>query len=289
MIGWQRAIDFGDAAERSAGCRNGRSLRQLAEALANARQAIGIVFGHVMCHAADGGVHARAAQRLGIDHLPGGALYEVRSAQSHEADALHHQDDVAQGRQIRSARDARPHHRGDLGDAEAAPHQRIVIEDAAGAVLARKDAVLIRQVDARRIHQVHDGQAVAHGDFLRAQNFGDGLRPPRAGLHGGVIGHDHRRPAFDFAQTRDYAGGRRLPVVAIVSDQQAYFEKTGIPVKQRRNTFPRRHLTGAMLLFNARGAAAFANAAFQFLQLFDQVAHVRLAGDIHVISTWRNR
>ena len=93
------------------------------------------------------------------------------------------------------------HHRGDLRNAQLAAHQRVVIEDAAGAVLAGENAVLIGQVDARGIHQVDDGQAVAHGDFLRAQDLGDGLRPPGAGLHGGVVGHDHGGAALDSAQT----------------------------------------------------------------------------------------
>ena len=69
------------------------------------------------------------------------------------------------------------------------------------------------------------GRAVAHGDFLRAQNLGDGLRPPRAGLHGGVVGHDHGGPALDRAESGDHAGGGRLALVAVVGDQQADLEK----------------------------------------------------------------
>src|SRR2546430_16079587 len=65
-----------------------------------------------------------------------------------------HEDDVRQGRQIRAAGDARPHHRGDLGHAEVVSHDRVVIEDPRRAVLSRKYAALAGEVDAGRIDQV---------------------------------------------------------------------------------------------------------------------------------------
>ena len=49
-----------------------------------------------MRHTADARVHARSAQRLGICRLPDGALYEIRTAQPHEAGSLHHDDHVTQ-------------------------------------------------------------------------------------------------------------------------------------------------------------------------------------------------
>ena len=155
-------------------------------------------------------MHACAAERFRIDHLSGGALHQVRPAESHETGALHHDDAVAQRGQVRAPRDARPHHGGDLRNAQLAAHQRIVEEDAARAVLSRKDPVLVGQIDARRIHQVHDRQAIAHGDFLRAQNLGDGFRPPRARLHRGVVGHDHGGAALDAAEPGDHSR-RRAP------------------------------------------------------------------------------
>ena len=262
---------------------------QLAETLANALEAIGIVLRQVVRHAADRSVHARAAERFGIDHLAGGALHQVRAAEPHETGAFHHDDAIAERRQVRAARDARPHHGGDLRDAQLAPHQRIVEEDAAGAVLAGKDAVLVGQVDARGIHQVDDGQAVAHGDFLRAQNLGDGFRPPGAGLHGGVVGHDDGGAALDAGQSGDDAGGGRLAVVAVVGDQQADLEEARAGIDERGDALARGHLAGLMLALDARLAAALAEARFERLNLFDQVAHVRLCRDLHVISAWRNR
>ena len=48
-------------------------------------------------------------------------------------------------------------------------------------------------------------------------------------------------------------------------------------------------LPDCVLPFDARLSAAFAQARLERLNLFDKVAHVRLAGDVHVISVWRNR
>ena len=140
-----------------------------------------------------------------------------------------------------------------------------------------KDAVLIGQVDARGIHQVDDGQAVAHGDFLRAQNLGDGFRPPGAGLDGGVVGHDDGGAAFDAAEAGDDAGGGRLTVVAVVGDQQADFEEACAGVDQGGDALARGHLAGLVLTIDARLPAALAEAGFERLNLFDKVAHVRLA------------
>ena len=131
MIGGQHAIQSVGARRRGAPSRRAAagagSWRNRWRIM---RQAIGIVLRHVMRHAADRGVHARAAERFGIDHLARRALHQVRPAESHEAGALHHDDDVAERGQVRAAGDARPHHRGDLRNAQLAPHQRVVIEDA---------------------------------------------------------------------------------------------------------------------------------------------------------------
>ena len=104
---------------RRSGC---RGLRQLPKSRADHFQAIFVVLRGVVGYAADGGVQARAAQRFGIDDLPGGALHQVGPAEAHEADAFHHNDDVAQRRMVRTPGDAPSHHRGDLRNAELAPH-----------------------------------------------------------------------------------------------------------------------------------------------------------------------
>ena len=122
-----------------------------------------------MRDAADGGVQARAAEGFRIDDLAGRAFDEIRTAQAHEARAFDHDDVIAERGKIGAARDARTHHGGDLRHTELAPHKGIIVENSPAAILARKNTVLVRQIDAGGIHQIDDRHAVAHGDFLRAQ------------------------------------------------------------------------------------------------------------------------
>ena len=120
MIGGHQVVQpFGGLRGRRAFQRRGRG-RQSAKSLADQFQTRGIVLRHVMRHAAGRGMHARAAERFRIHHLPHRALHQIRPAQAHEAGAFHHDDHVAQSRQIRAARDARPHHRRDLRHMQSA-------------------------------------------------------------------------------------------------------------------------------------------------------------------------
>ena len=233
-----------------------RRLGKLADFFADQRQARAIVLGRIVRHAADLGMERRAAQRFGVHHLPHRALHQVRTAQAHEASLLDHDDHVGERRQISPARDAHPHHRRDLRNFQLPPHQRVVVENPRRAVLPGKDPVLIGQIHARRIHQVDDRQAVAHGDFLRPQNLVDGFRPPRAGLHRGIVGDDHARPLFDVAEPRDHARRGSLPVVAIISYQQADFEKQRARIDQMRDAFARRQFALGVLFFDLLRAAA---------------------------------
>ena len=68
-------------------------------------------------------VHARTAERFGIHHLPHRAFHQVGTTEPHEAGAFHHDDDVAQSGKIRTARDARAHHGGNLRHMQTAAHQ----------------------------------------------------------------------------------------------------------------------------------------------------------------------
>jgi hypothetical protein len=224
-------------------------------------------------------MHARAADGFGIDHLAGGAFDEIRASQAHEAGAFDHDDVIAERGKIGAARDARTHHGGNLRHTELAPHKRIIVENSPAAILARKNAVLVRQVDARGVHQIDDGDAVAHGDFLRAQALGDGFGPPGAGLHGGVARDDDGVAAFDLADAGDGAQAGRFAIVLVVGQQQSDFEEGRAGVEQRGDAFARGHLAGAMLPLDLGRAAARAQALFEAFQLFDQEAHVRHARD----------
>jgi len=105
--------------------------------------------------------------------------------------------------------------------------------------LARENSVLQGKVDAGRIDQIDDGQAVAHGDFLGAQNFGDGFGPPCAGFDSGVVGDDDGGALFNERKAGDDAGGGSLAVIAVVSDQQADFEEETVWIDEPGDALPR--------------------------------------------------
>ena len=93
-------------------------------------------------------------------------------------------------RQIGAAGHAHAHDRRDLRDAHGA-HDRVVAEDASEVVLIGKDVFLQRKENAGGIDQIERGDAVLHGDVLRAENLLRGHGEEGAGLHGGVVGDDH--------------------------------------------------------------------------------------------------
>src|SRR5207249_9599865 len=97
-------------------------------------------------------------------------------------------------------------------------------EDPRRAVLSRKDAALVREVDAGGVDQVDDRHPLAHGDLLGAEDLLYRFRPPRPRLHGSVVRHHDDRAAGDASEARDHAGGGGLAVVLVVRDQQTDLE-----------------------------------------------------------------
>ena len=102
---------------------------------------------------------------------------------------------------------------------QLAAHQGIVEENAACAILARKNAVLIRQVDPGGVDQIYDRDAVPHRDLLSPEDLGYGFRPPGAGLYRGVIGYDHCRAVLDLPDTRNNARRGRLAFILVISNK----------------------------------------------------------------------
>ena len=247
--------------------------RKLADFLTDQLETGRIVLGGIVRDAAGARVEASSAQRLGIGDLADRALHQVRSAQAHEAGAFDHNNDVGQRGQVGSTGDAHAHHGGDLRDLQAAAHERVVVEDPRGSISAGENAVLIRKVHAGGIDQVDDRDAIAHGDFLGAQDFRNRFGPPRAGLHCGIVGDDHGGASFDAADAGDDARGGSLAVIFIEGDQQSDFEEESAGVDQFGDPFARGELPFAMLLFDFLRAAAGAELVFQVLKFGDQRTH----------------
>jgi hypothetical protein len=188
---------------------------------------------------------------------------------------LGHEDHVAECRQVRAAGDAAAHDGADLRDAQVAAHQRVVVEDARGPILPWKDAALVRQVHARTVDEVDDRDALAHRDLLRAEDLGDGLRPPAAGLDGGVVGHDDHLPTLHHPHARDDAGARRLAVVAVVRHEQPHLEPRRARIEQARDPLARRELALLVHLLHARLAAPLSQACGQFEVVVGGTAQAR--------------
>src|SRR6185437_6978886 len=93
-----------------------------------------IIGGAIMRNTALRSVHSSATQRLGIYCLANRPFHEIRSAEPHKAHFVDHDDYIAERRQVRASRDAGSHHRGNLGNAQAAAHQRVVIKNSRRAV-----------------------------------------------------------------------------------------------------------------------------------------------------------
>ena len=145
-------------------------------------------------------VHGCATQFFGAGLLADGRLYQRWTGEK-QAGAFGHEHRIGHNRQICAAGHAHAHDGGDLGNAHGA-HHRVVAENAAEVVDVGKDILLQRKKDAGGIDQVERGDAVFHGDGLRAQNFFGRHGKERAGLHGCVVGHDHAQAAADAAQGR---------------------------------------------------------------------------------------
>src|SRR5689334_4473330 len=258
------------AALPAASC--GISEWQALDEIADLAQTFFIVVDLIMGDAADLRVRRRAAEGLGVDNLPGRTFHQVRTAESHEGGSLHHQDDVGQRGQICTPRNALPHHRCDLWNAQVASHDRVVIEDACGAVLARKDSALIRKVHTRGVDQIHNRDAAAHRDFLGPQNLLDRLRPPGSCLDGRIVGDDDGFPPVH-PDDRGYdTRGRGLTVVLIVGNQQSDLEHARIGIAQQIHPLPSGKLALLVQFLEPFRTAGLADLVLKRFYFFAQLA-----------------
>ena len=138
------------------------------------------------------------------------------------------------------------------------------------------------QVHPGAVDQVDDRDAVAHRDFLRAEDLPDRLGPPGSGLHRGVVGDDDDLAPLDHADAGDDAGARRLAVVLVVGDQQAELEAGRAGVEQPRDALARRELSLLVHLGDARRAAALPQARGELRVLLAELPEAAVLG-------WRRR
>ena len=70
-----------------------------------------------------------------------------------------------------------------------------------------------------------------------------------------------------------------MSIVLVVSDEQSAFEEAGAGIEQFGDPLACGQFAGFVLLFDFGGAATGAEALFELVELIDEKAHVRGAGD----------
>ena len=279
VIGWQEIVKrvrvFRRARGRFHQRRNDRPGKDFDE-ISQLLETRLIVIHGVVRNGADLGVRDRTAQGLGVDRLSRGTLHEVRPTEPHERRALHHDDDVRQRREISAAGDARTHDGRELRHFEVVPHDRVVVKDARGAVLAREHAALIRQVHARGINEVDDRDTAAHRGFLRAQDFLDRLRPPRSRLDGGVVGDDNDLASMQHSDARHDTRAWGLSLVLVVRHEKTDLQKARIGIAEQLHALARREFFLLVLAGNALLSPALAELSLERAELGAQLAQTRV-------------
>ena len=111
-----------------------------------------------------------------------------------------------------------------------------------------------------------------HGDFLRAQNLLDGLRPPRTRFYRSIVGYNHHLAPVHATDGRDHTRRRRCAIVLIVSNEQANFLRVFRLVKEQSDSLARRQLALLVLALSFFGTTTLTELRFQFLQLRHEIA-----------------
>lgn len=179
------------------------------------RQGVRVVVCQVVCHARQPSVYIATAQILCAHHFACCRFDQRRATQKDRALIFDNDGLVAHGRHIGSASRARPHHHGDLRDASRA-HVGLVEENAAEMVAIRKHLILVGQIGAARVDQVHAWQVVLLRDLLRAQVLFDRQRVVGSALDRGVVADDHALHARDAANAgNDPCAGSSIFIHAV--------------------------------------------------------------------------
>ena len=173
---------------------------------------------------------------------------------------------VAHHRQIRSARHAHPHDRGDLRNPQRA-HYRVVSEDAPKIIRIRENIFLEGQENSRGIHQINRGNPILHGDVLGANHLLCGHREKRAGFHSRIIGNEHERASAHFRQSGDGASARCATpfFIHFVRGIDSQFKKARTRIDQLGDALAGGQAALFVLRFDGLCAATHANLFFLVL------------------------
>ncbi len=228
--------------------------REKTQKLANHGEAICIVSGDEVGHAAFFVVGHGAAELLLGDFLVGDGLNDVGAGDEHVGSLAGHENKIGDRGRIDGAARARAHNGADLRDHAAGES---IAQKNIGVTGKRSDALL--NTRAAGIVEADHGSAGAHGkvhdlaDFARV-GFGE-----RAAENGEVLGKNVDETAIDLSKAGDeaVAGGALLlhaKIDATMTDKFVEFFK-GAFVQQQMDAFARGELAGFVFAFAAFRAA----------------------------------
>ena len=247
---------------------------QITHDLANERERVRIVVREMVRNAGDARVHVAAAELFGADHLPSRGFDERRTAEKDRAGTFDDHRLVAHRRNVRAARRARSHDRGDLRDAFAR-HARLIVEDAAEVVAIGKHFVLQRQERAARIDEIDARKKVLLGDLLCAQMFLHRYGIVRAALDGRIVRDDDAALVFDRADARDHPGRRAVAAVHLVCGEGADLEKVRLRIDEPVDALAGGELAARSVTLRRLRAAARPNREQMLAQVGYQLLHAR--------------
>jgi hypothetical protein len=138
-------------------------------------------------------------------------------------------------------------------------------------VLAGKHSALIREIHSRRIDEIHDRDAAAHRDLLRAQNFLDRFGPPGAGFNSCIVGNDYDLAPVNSNDRGHYSCCRRLPIILVVRDEQSDLEHGGVRVAEQIDALAGREFSLFVELLDLLRAARLPELPLESVHL---VAHL---------------
>ncbi len=230
-----------------------------------------VVFGEVVGDAGETGVHIGAAEFLGGHFLAGRGFHQRRAAEEDRAGALDDHRLVRHRRDVRTARGARSHDGGNLGD-PLGRHARLVEEDAAEVLAVGEHVGLQRQEGASGVDQVDAGQAILERDLLSAQVLLDGDGVVGAAFHRRVVRDDQDFATRDAANPGHQPGARRLIVVHAERGQGRELEERRAAIEQAFDPLANRQLALSAMPLNVFRTAALAVAVDAVTELGDEVA-----------------
>ena len=107
-------------------------------------------------------------------------------------------------------------------------------------LFVRENFVLHRQENARAVHQVNDGNAVFHGDFLRPEVLLSCDGEPGSSLHRSIVGNGDDQPAFNVAHLHDNTTSRAAAFLFIhaFASQCPDFDGTRAGIEEAIEAFP---------------------------------------------------